>query len=89
VTHAARAPLITSRGIEDLAAFRWRRQVEAVIAHLLNSLWRRGDVSQHCGFMDKPDVFRGLTDMGGHLYPQAQDRYLVDVVLAETAGTQS
>jgi pimeloyl-ACP methyl ester carboxylesterase len=102
--------------------------------------------------MDKPNVFRGLTDMGGHLCPQAQDvdfrrdvpalkvpvhlieaghelgaqalpaeefasmlqvpslnvvvfensglvpqfeeatrfhRYLVDVVLAETAGTQS
>ncbi|HEX5695325.1 MAG TPA: alpha/beta hydrolase [Acidimicrobiia bacterium] len=25
------------------------------------------------GFMDKLNVFRGLADMGGHLYPQAQD----------------
>ncbi|MEX2652296.1 MAG: hypothetical protein WD473_07610 [Acidimicrobiia bacterium] len=56
---------ITFRGVEDLAAFRRRRHVEAVVPHLLDSLRRRGDVSQHSDEADEADLWREAARVAG------------------------
>ena len=56
---------ITFRGVEDLAAFRRRRKVEAVTPHLLDPLRRRGDVSQHFDEADEAEVWREAARLAG------------------------